>query len=92
MRGRVEACLIQISEFASPSHRSFAYCLKVDPKELLRTQITRTNSVRRFTICEINPLFTINAGENYTAVFRCSTGAPATRLSAASMIALASMP
>lgn len=55
-------------------------------------RVTRTNSARRFTICGINPLFTINAGETYTAIFRCNTGAPAMRLSAASMIALASMP
>ncbi|MBB4372024.1 hypothetical protein GGD63_004828 [Bradyrhizobium sp. cir1] len=30
--------------------------------------------------------------ETYTAIFRCSTGAPVVRLSAASMMALASMP
>ena len=30
--------------------------------------------------------------ENYTAIFRCNTGAPVVRLSAASMMALASMP
>lgn len=29
---------------------------------------------------------------HYTAIFRCSTGAPVVRLSAASMMALASMP
>jgi hypothetical protein len=36
--------------------------------------------------------FARTTSETYTAIFRCSTGAPVVRLSAASMMALASMP
>lgn len=40
----------------------------------------------------IEPALVPPGYSRYTAIFRCSTGAPEVRLSAASMIAFASMP